>query len=139
MDDIIAFLRNNRFMNIASDGIKLWISKVYYALDHNIIFFLEKNTLTCKNIQKNNYIAYNIDSNLLTVIIQGTGHINVLGNPENFKDKTDIIIKKNPEDINFIKHVYLAELIPDVIRVTDLRAGFTKYNLDFNIDDLTEL
>ncbi|WP_337860528.1 pyridoxamine 5'-phosphate oxidase family protein [Ferroplasma sp.] len=137
-EDIIQFLRENRFMNIASDGVKLWISKVYYALDHGIIFFLEKNTLTEKNIEKTNNISFNIDENMLSIIVQGSGKVNVLGDPEDFKARTDVIIRKNPEDKQFIKHVELAELIPDFISITDLRKGFNKYNPQFSLNELTE-
>ena len=126
-------------MNIATDGIKLWVSKVYYALDNGIIFFLEKNSLTNKNIEKNNNVSFNIDQSLLTIIVQGTGKINILGNPDNFRDKTDIIIKKNPEDKKFVNHVYIAELIPDFISITDLRKEFKKYNPVFSLNEFNEL
>ncbi len=137
--DVIQFFRENRFMNIATDGIKLWVSKVYYALDNGIIFFLEKNSLTNKNIEKNNNVSFNIDQSLLTIIVQGTGKINILGNPDNFRDKTDIIIKKNPEDKKFVNHVYIAELIPDFISITDLRKEFKKYNPVFSLNEFNEL
>jgi 1,4-dihydroxy-2-naphthoate octaprenyltransferase len=137
-NDIIQFLRENRFMNIASDGVKLWISKVYYAMDEGIIFFLEKNTLTAKNIEKTGNVSFNIDESMLSIIVQGSGKVNVLGNPEDFKDKTEIIIKKNPEDKQFIKHVDLAKLIPDFISITDMRNGYKKYNPEFSLDELKE-
>ncbi len=137
--DVIQFFRENRFMNIATDGIKLWVSKVYYALDNGIIFFLEKNSLTNKNIEKNNNVSFNIDQSLLTIIVQGTGKINILGNPDNLRDKTDIIIKKNPEDKKFVNHVYIAELIPDFISITDLRKEFKKYNPVFSLNEFNEL
>ncbi len=106
-------------MNIASDGIKLWVSRVYYALYNGMLFFPEKNDLTNKNIEQNNSVSFNIDQSLLTIIIQGTGRVHILGNPDDFK--------KNTEVKKFINHAYVAELIPNFISVSDLIVGFREY------------
>jgi len=137
--DILEFLRQNRFVTLSTDGIKLWTTKVFYALDHGIIFFVEKTGLTIQNINKNPEISYEIDKNELSIIIQGTGKVNILGNATDYKKESDLIISKSPEDKKFIEHIYVARLIPDLIRVTDMRNTFKKYNEDINLDELNEL
>ncbi len=137
--DVSNFLRKNRFMTISTDGIKLWTTKVYYALNQGIIFFIEKTGLTLANIEKNPEISYEIDNNELSIIIQGTGKVSILGNAPDYKKETDIIISKSPEDKKFIDHIYVARLIPDLIRVTNMVNQFKKYNEKINLDELNEV
>ncbi len=137
--DVFNFLRKNRFMTISTDGIKLWTTKVYYALNQGIIFFIEKTGLTLANIEKNPEISYEIDNNELSIIIQGTGKVSILGNAPDYKKETDIIISKSPEDKKFIDHIYVARLIPDLIRVTNMVNQFKKYNEKINLDELNEV
>ena len=137
-NDILNFLRKQRTMILSTDGIKIWSTKVYYSLYSGIIFFIEKTGLTLSNIEKNKYIAYEIDNNDLSIIVQGNGNVEILGLPGDHTPERDILINKNPEDRRFVDHVYIARLIPVQMNVTDLRNGLKKYQEIIKTDELVE-
>jgi len=138
--DYLKFLRKNRTMVIASDGVKLWASKVYYALDKGFIFLIEKGSLMLENIRRNNQVAFEIDDNKLRIFIQGSGRVEILGEPSEFNRERGILVYKVPEDQVFInhEHVLIARLIPEKIRVTDMRVKFLKKDEPFELDELKE-
>ncbi|AAT42721.1 UbiA family prenyltransferase [Picrophilus oshimae] len=137
---ILKFMRKSKTMILSTDGIKLWGTKVYYALDHGFIFFIEKKGLTIQNIYKNNNVSFEIDNNKLSIIVQGSGHVEILGEPTDFDRERGILLYKVPEDVQFMKHgtVYIARLVPDFIRVIDMRTEFKKFDIDINLDEFTE-
>ncbi len=137
-NDILNFLRKQRTMILSTDGIKIWSTKVYYSLYSGIIFFIEKTGLTLSNIEKNNYIAYEIDNNDLSIIVQGNGRVEILGLPGDHTSERDVLINKNPEDGRFVDHIYIARLIPVQMNITDLRNGLKKYQETINIGELVE-
>jgi hypothetical protein len=85
--DYLKFLRKNRTMVIASDGVKLWASKVYYALDKGFIFLIEKGSLMLENIRRNNQVAFEIDDNKLRIFIQDRVGLKFWENRQNSIEK----------------------------------------------------
>ncbi len=138
--DYLKFLRKNRTMVISSNGVKLWLSKVYYALDRGFIFLIEKGSLSLQNIKVNNEVAFEIDDNRLRIFIQGRGKVEILGEPSEFNRERGILVYKVPEDQVFInlQHVLIARLIPEQIRVTDMRVRFIRKDEKFDLEELKE-
>ncbi len=138
--DYIKFLQKNRTMVISSDGVQLWITKVYYALDKGFLFLVEKGSLTLANIMANNMVSYEIDDNTLRIFVQGKGRVEILGEPRDFNKERGILVYKNPEDQVFIshEHVLIARLIPEKIRVTDMRESFLRLDEKFQLEELRE-
>jgi len=66
--------------------------------------------------------------------------VKILGEPSEFHSERGTLLFKIPEDALFVKskNVLLARLIPEEIRVTDMRNEPKKYNLTFKTEDLNE-
>lgn len=139
MNDEIKRLRRLRTMVISTCGDP-WSAKVYYALHNGFIFLIEKNGRMHKNIMRNNEVSFTVDNNKPDFFFQGRGKVEILGEPSEFHTERGTLLFKIPEDALFVKsgNVLLARLIPEEIRVTDMRNEPKKYDLDFRIDDLKE-
>jgi len=72
--------------------------------------------------------------------VQGEGCVKILGEPSEFHEERGSLLYKNPQDALFIRsgHVYIARLIPDYIKVTDMRNERKIYNAQFSLDELKE-
>ncbi|MGC8673495.1 MAG: hypothetical protein ACP5TO_08400, partial [Thermoplasmata archaeon] len=130
MSDAIKRLRKLRTMVIsACEGP--WSAKVYYALHNGFIFLIEKNGRMHKNIIINNDVSFTIDDDKPNFFFQGRGKVEILGEPSAFDSERGTLLFKIPEDALFVKskNVLLARLIPEEIRVTDMRNEPKKYDL----------
>jgi 1,4-dihydroxy-2-naphthoate octaprenyltransferase len=139
-ESVLKFLRKSRTMTISTNGEKLWTTKVYYALEHGFVFLVEKNSQTLRNIQINNNVSFEIDNNKLSVFVQGSGKVEILGEPANFPKERGKLVYKVPEDQVFIKHehVFIARLIPEEIRSMDMRIEMRRSGEKFSMDELVE-
>ena len=141
MDEaLLKFLRKARTMTLSTNGEKLWATKVFYALDEGFVFLVEKGSLTLKNIEKNPKVSFEIDSNKLKLFVQGTGTVQILGEPSDFPKERGILIYKIPEDQVFIKHehVLIARMIPEEIVVMDMRVEMKKYSEKVSLDEMKQ-
>lgn len=138
--EILMFLRKSRSMVISTSGEKLWTTKVYYALEHGFVFLVEKNSQTLRNIQKDGNVSFEIDNNKLEIFVQGSGRVEILGEPADFPKERGVLVYKVPEDQVFIKHehVLIARLIPDEIRSMDMRVEMKRASEKFTLDELNE-
>lgn len=138
--DLLKFLRKCKTMVISTCGETPWSAKVYYALDRGFVFLVEKEGRTLKNIQKNCRVSFTIDTNRPDYFVQGEGCVKILGEPSEFHEERGSLLYKNPQDALFVKsgHVYIARLIPDYIKVTDMRNERKIYNAQFSLDELKE-
>ncbi len=139
-EPVLKFLRESRTMTISTNGERLWTTKVYYALEHGFIFLVEKNSQTLRNLQINNNISFEIDNNKLSVFVQGSGKVEILGEPADFPKERGKLVYKVPEDQIFIKHehVLIARLIPDEIRSMDMRVEMKRSGEKFSTEELVE-
>jgi len=139
MSDAINRLRKLRTI-VISTCEEPWSAKVYYALHNGFIFLIEKNGRIHKNIIKNNDVSFTIDDDKPNFFFQGRGKVEILGEPSEFHSERGTLLSKIPEDALFVKskNVLLARLIPEEIRVTDMRNEPKKYNLTFKTEDLNE-
>lgn len=139
-EPVLKFLRESRTMTISTNGERLWTTKVYYALEHGFIFLVEKNSQTLRNLQINNNISFEIDNNKLSVFVQGSGKVEILGEPADFPRERGKLVYKVPEDQIFIKHehVLIARLIPDEIRSMDMRVEMKRSGEKFSTEELVE-
>ncbi|MGC8547053.1 MAG: UbiA family prenyltransferase [Thermoplasmata archaeon] len=139
-EPVLKFLRKSRTMTISTNGERLWTTKVYYALEHGFIFLVEKNSQTLRNLQINNNISFEIDNNKLSVFVQGSGKVEILGEPADFPKERGKLVYKVPEDQIFIKHehVLIARLIPDEIRSMDMRVEMKRSGEKFSTEELVE-
>ena len=117
-----------------------WSIKVYYALHNGFIFLIEKNGKFFNNIIKDNRVSFTIDRDKPDYFIQGIGIIEILGDPKDLHEERATLLYKIPQDALFVKsgHTVMVRLIPEIIRITDMRNEPKKYNLDFNISDLNQ-
>ena len=138
--DVIKLLRKARTMTMSTTGVKTWTTKTFYAMDHGFLFFIEKGGLTLKNITENPTVSFAIDENKLKLFVQGSGNVEILGDPVELQRERGILLHKIPEDAAFAHHghVYLARLIPTELRVMDMRVEMKRYSSDINPDQMTE-
>ncbi|MEM0145224.1 MAG: prenyltransferase [Thermoplasmata archaeon] len=117
-----------------------WSIKVYYALHNGFIFLIEKNGKFFNNIIKDNRVSFTIDRDKPDYFIQGIGIIEILGDPKDLHEERATLLYKIPQNALFVKsgHTVMVRLIPEIIRITDMRNEPKKYNLDFNISDLNQ-
>ena len=134
------FLMKSKTMTISTNGEKLWTTKIFYALDHGFIFLIEKTGLTLANVKKDPNISYSIDNNKLDLFVQGTGRVEILGEPKDFVSERGKLLYKVPEDSIFVKHgnVFIARLVPDKILVTDMRSEMKKFSEEIDLGQLVE-
>lgn len=137
---VIKLLRKARTMTLSTTGIKTWTTKTFYAMDHGFLFYIEKGGLTLKNIAENPNISFAIDENKLNLFVQGSGKVEILGEPDDLQRERGILLHKVPEDAAFSHsgHVYLARLVPDEIRVLDMRVEMKRYSADVKLEEMTE-
>ncbi len=138
--NLLKFLRKCKTMVISTNGETLWATKVYYALDRGFVFLVEKEGRTLKNILKNCKVSFTIDMDRPDYYVQGEGCVKILGEPGEFHDERSSLLYKIPQDALFVKsgHVYIARLVPDYIKVTDMRNERKIFNAQFSLDELKE-
>ncbi len=138
--DLLKFLRKCKTMVISTNGETLWSTKVFYALDKGFVFLIEKNGKTLKNILKNENVSFTIDNNKPDYYVQGEGKVVILGEPSEFHSERSSLLYKVPQDALFVKsgHVLIARLIPNYIKVTDMRNVPKIFNAEFSLNDLNE-
>ena len=137
---VLKLFRKSKTMTLSTTGVKTWTTKTYYAMDHGFIFLIEKGGLTLKNIQENPEVSFAIDENKLKVFAQGSGRVEILGEPDNFEKERGVLLHKIPEDAAFAHHghVYIARLIPTEIRVMDMRVEMRRFSEEINLDQMRE-
>ncbi|MGC8497688.1 MAG: UbiA family prenyltransferase [Thermoplasmata archaeon] len=125
---------------VISGGNEPWSAKVYYALSNGFVFLIEKGGKTHTNILKDNKVSFAIDKDKPDFFFQGTGRVEILGEPHDYHIERGTLIYKIPQDALFVKsgHVLIARLIPEIIRVTDMRYEPKKYNLEIEQSDLNQ-
>lgn len=140
-EKIIKYLRKARTMVISTDGKKLWTTKVFYAMDQGFLFLAEKNSATLQNITKNPELSFAIDFNKPDLFIQGSGKVEVLGEPKDHDRERGILIYKIPEDALFVhfQQVLIVRLIPSRIKVTDMQSAPKHYDAKYELKELYEL
>ncbi|MEM3676029.1 MAG: pyridoxamine 5'-phosphate oxidase family protein, partial [Thermoplasmataceae archaeon] len=138
--DVIRFLQKSKTMTISTLGDGTWTTKIFYAMDRGFIFFVEKGGSTLRNIQANPVISFAIDNNRLDIFVQGKGRVQILGEPVDFEHERGVLLYKVPEDTMFMRsgHVLIARLIPDEIRVTDMRSEMKRFSDPVNLEELRE-
>jgi len=116
------------------------VSKGILCPSQCLHFFIEKNGRMHKNIIRNNNVSFTIDDDKQNFFFQGRGKVEILGEPSEFHSERGTLLFKIPEDALFVKskNVLFARLIPEEIRVTDMRNEQKKYNLTFKTEDLNE-
>jgi 1,4-dihydroxy-2-naphthoate octaprenyltransferase len=139
-EEAIKYLRKGKTMVLSTNGESMWAAKVFYCLDEGLVFLVEKNSRTLNNLIKNDTAVFTIDFNEPDIFIQGTGRVTILGEPRDFHKERGALLYKIPEDTLFVKsgHVLIARLVPDNIRVTDMRGQPAKYDLKIDTKKLTE-
>lgn len=139
-EEAIKLLRKARTMVLSTNGDSLWAAKVFYCLDDGFVFLVEKNSRTLENIEQGQDTVFTIDFNTPDIFVQGTGKVTVLGEPRDFDKERGALLYKIPEDTLFVKsgHTLIARLIPDNIRVSDMRAQPAKHDLKIDPKKLTE-
>jgi len=140
MNEALRLLRKARTMVISTCGDDMWSAKVFYALEGGLVFLVEKNSRTLNNLQKNNRAVFTIDFNTPDLFLQGTGTVEILGEPRDFDTERGTLLYKIPEDALFVKtgHVLIARLFPDVIRLSDFRSQPKKTDFHFRPEELRE-
>lgn len=139
-DYVINFLRKSKTMTISTEGEKLWTTKIFFAMDHGFIFLIEKTGLTLSNILKHPEVSFSVDNNRLDLFLQGSGKVEILGEPRDFMKERGILLYKIPEDSVFVKHgnVFIAKIIPDLIIVSDMREEMKRFPENIDLDQMTE-
>ncbi len=139
-NEVLNLLRKGRTMVISSTGESLWSAKVFYALEGGIVFLVEKGSLTLRNIQKNANVVFTVDFDAPDIFIQGTGKVEILGEPRDFHKERGTLLYKVPEDALFVKsgHVLMAKMLPDNVRFSDFRAQPRKTDNKFKAEELKE-
>ncbi len=139
-DYVINLLRKSRTMTISTDGEKLWTTKIFFAMDHGFVFLVEKTGLTFRNISKNPSISFSVDNDRLDLFLQGSGRVEILGEPRDFVRERGILLYKITEDSVFVKHgnVFIARLIPESIIVSDMRTEMKRFLEDIDLDQMFE-
>ena len=139
--ELISFLRKSKTMvlSVCDEGSP-WALKVYYAMDRGFLFLIEKNSRALSAIQKNPRVSFAIDRNRPDFFVQGEGRVEILGDPVSLEKERGILIAKVPQDILFINlgTAYLARLVPEKIKVTDMRDEPKVYYPSFSLEELTE-
>ncbi|MGC8568894.1 MAG: UbiA family prenyltransferase [Nitrososphaeria archaeon] len=139
--DVLRLLRKARTMNISvCDENGPWVIKVYYAMDRGFIFLLEKDGRTLNAILKDPKASFSIDLNRPDLFVQGSGTVEILGDPAAHDRERGALLSKIPEDALFINlgHVVLARLVPDRMRVTDMRGEPRKYYVQVRPEELAD-
>jgi 1,4-dihydroxy-2-naphthoate octaprenyltransferase len=139
-EEIIKYLRKARTMVVSTQGEKLWSTKVFYAMDQGFLFLVEKDSLTLQNLTKTPELSFAIDFNKPDLFIQGSGKVEVLGEPKDHDRERGILLYKIPEDALFVhfQRVLIVRLIPSRIKVTDMRVAPKHYDAEYELKDLYE-
>ncbi|MGC8661916.1 MAG: UbiA family prenyltransferase [Nitrososphaeria archaeon] len=138
--EVIELLRKSKTMSISTCGNSPWTIKVFYAMDRGFIFLLEKNGITLEAVNKGSRVSFAIDLNRPDLFVQGYGRAEVVGEPGKLDEERGILLAKVPEDSLFASsgHTVIVRLIPEVLRVTDMRGEPKKYIESFNPEEMTE-
>ncbi|HLH86755.1 MAG TPA: UbiA family prenyltransferase [Thermoplasmataceae archaeon] len=138
--DLLHLLRKSKTMTISTLGNGTWTTKVFYAMDRGFIFFVEKGASTLRNIQSNPEISFAIDNDRLEMFVQGKGRVEILGEPADYERERGILLYKVPEDTMFMRsgHVLIARLIPEEIRVTDMRMEMKRFSEPVVLEEMRE-
>ncbi|MEM3197484.1 MAG: UbiA family prenyltransferase [Conexivisphaerales archaeon] len=138
--EVIELLRKSKTMSISTCDNGPWTIKVFYAMDRGFIFLLEKGGKTLEAIKSGSKVSFAIDFNRPDLFVQGYGKVEVVGEPGNLDEERGILLAKVPEDTLFSGsgHTVIVRLVPEMLRVTDMRGEPKKYIESFNPDEMTE-
>jgi len=138
--EVIELLRKTKTMSISTCGDNPWTIKVFYAMDRGFIFLLETGGRTLEAIKRGSKVSFAVDLNRPDLFVQGYGNVEVLGEPGKLDEERGTLLAKVPEDSLFVSsgHTVIVRLIPEVLRVTDMRGEPKKYNESVELDEMTE-
>jgi 1,4-dihydroxy-2-naphthoate octaprenyltransferase len=138
--EVIELLRKSKTMSISTCGDSPWTIKVFYAMSRGFVFLLEIGGKTLEAINRGSKVSFAVDLNRPDLFIQGYGRAEVLGEPGKFDEERGTLLAKVPEDSLFVSsgHTVIVRLIPEVLRVTDMRGEPKKYSEAIELDEMTE-
>ncbi len=87
-------------------------AKKYYALSSRFVFLIEKDGKMHTDILKDNKVSFIIDKDKPDFFFQGTGRVEIFGEPNDFHIEHGTLLYKISQDALFIKsgHVHIARL-----------------------------
>ena len=124
---ILTVLKKNKTMVLSTNGDYTWSSRVYFASKGLEIYAIIEQSRNYRNILKNKRVFFVIDKGVPDLFIQGEGEVEILGSPEENKDKCALLFQKNIELIPFVKKIpgtLVIRIKPTKIYLSDFRTIF---------------